>query len=220
MHIPHEINDISDFDQEIKEIFEEKVKYSVVNGIEYDDSINDGFKNLLNGINVINNFIGNTEIDFGSRTSDYNESLTNIKLICDKFDQVVRQLESRKNGFKINNEYDVQNIFHSLLTLYFDDIRREEYIPSSGGANSRVDFLLKPEQILIEIKKTRSTHTNKKLGEELIINIDRYPNHPDCKNLVFFIYDPDRIIKNPRGFENDFENRTKNINIKVFIRPE
>ena len=213
MYGSHESIPTSEFEQEIKEIFEEQIKDSIINGIDYGDGIDYGLENIKNSINNLITFPG-------IKTKNHSKSLKHIKLICDKFNKVVRQLESRKNGLKINDEYDVQNLFHDLLNLYFNDIRREEYVPSSGGANSRVDFLLKPEQILIEIKKTRSSHTNKKLGEELIIDIDRYPNHPDCKNLVFFMYDPDRIIINPRGFENDFESKTKNINIKVFIRPE
>ncbi len=48
--------------------------------------------------------------------------------------------------------------------------------------------------------------------------IDKYQTHPDCKNLVFFIYDPERKIANPRGFEEDLEIRSRNINVKVFIR--
>ena len=39
--------------------------------------------------------------------------------------------------------------------LYFDDIRAEEWTPSYAGKCARVDFLLKNEKIVIEVKKTR-----------------------------------------------------------------
>jgi DNA-binding sugar fermentation-stimulating protein len=60
---------------------------------------------------------------------------------------------ANRNTIEIEDEYDVQDLFHALLKLYFDDIRPEEYTPSYGGSASRVDFLLKDEQIIIEIKK-------------------------------------------------------------------
>ncbi len=149
-------------------------------------------------------------------------TIEKIELICNKFHQVARQMRSRhanRSTLEINDEYDVQDLFHSLLTLYFDDIRREESNPSYAGANSRADFLLKPEQTVIEIKKTRQGLNNKKLGDELTLDIKKYKAHPDCKVLVCFVYDPEGRINNPRGLEKDLEQAADNIEVKVFIRP-
>ena len=96
----------------------------------------------------------------------------------------MRSRHNNRSTLEINDEYDVQNLFHSLLTLYFDDIRREESNPSYAGANSRSDFLLKSEQTIIEIKKTRAGLKNKQLGEELTLDIHQYQTHPDCKTTV------------------------------------
>ena len=156
-----------------------------------------------------------------STYTDNINTIQKIKLICDKFHQVSRQMRSRydnRSTLEINDEYDVQDLFHSLLTLYFDDIRREESNPSYAGANSRSDFLLKSEQTIIEIKKTRQGLNSKKLGEELTLDIQKYQSHPDCKILVCFVYDPEGIINNPRGLERDLERVTEK-NVKVFIRP-
>ncbi|MEM6614676.1 MAG: hypothetical protein AAF652_21030, partial [Cyanobacteria bacterium P01_C01_bin.72] len=132
------------------------------------------------------------------------------------------QMRSRHRNrptLEINDEYDVQDLFHSLLTLYFDDIRREESNPSHAGANSRSDFLLKPEKIVIEIKKTREGLNARKLGEELTLDINKYQAHPDCETLVCFVYDPEARISNPRGLENDLEQITDKVKVKVLIRP-
>ncbi|GAF60916.1 hypothetical protein JCM18903_871 [Psychrobacter sp. JCM 18903] len=83
----------------------------------------------------------------------------NVELIINRFHQVCRQLSHRysnRSTLNINDEYDVQDLFHALLKLYFDDVRPEEYTPSYAGAASRTDFLLKNEQIIIELKKSRS----------------------------------------------------------------
>ncbi len=131
----------------------------------------------------------------------------------------MRSRYKKRATLEINDEYDVQDLFHSLLNLHFDDIRREESNPSYAGTNSRSDFLLKPEQTIIEIKKTREALKNKQLGEELTLDIQKYQAHPDCKTLVCFVYDREGRISNPRGLERDLEQNTEKIEVKVFVRP-
>lgn len=129
-----------------------------------------------------------------------------VKLIINRFHQVARQLRARysdRNTLEINDEYDVQDLFHALLKLYFDDVRAEEWTPSYAGASSRTDFLLKNEKIIVEIKKTRKSLKSKEIGEQLIADSMRYQAHPDCKILICFVYDPEGIIGNPKGIEND-----------------
>jgi REase_DpnII-MboI len=52
----------------------------------------------------------------------------------------------------MKDEYDVQDSLHALLKLHFDDVRREEWTPSYAGSQSRMDFLLKREKIVVETK--------------------------------------------------------------------
>ena len=76
---------------------------------------------------------------------------TVINIIFHKFHDVADQLTDRhdnRNSLHINDEYDVQDLLHALLTLYFDDIRPEEWTPSYAGSSSRMDFLLKQEKIV------------------------------------------------------------------------
>lgn len=40
-----------------------------------------------------------------------------------------------------DNEYDVQDLLHSLLRPWVKDIRAEEYTPSYAGSSTRIDFL-------------------------------------------------------------------------------
>ena len=60
---------------------------------------------------------------------------------------------------EIKDEYDVQDLLNALLRLNFDDVRPEEYTPSYAGSSTRVDFLLKKEKIVIEVKKTRKVQS-------------------------------------------------------------
>lgn len=146
-----------------------------------------------------------------------------VNKLINRFHLVAKQLRHRYNdrdSFEIVDEYDVQDLLHGLLKIDFDDVRPEEYTPSYAGASTRVDFLLKKEKIIIEVKKTRKGLTSKEIGEQLIIDMARYKSHPDCETLVCFIYDPEERIKNPIGLENDLEINAIDMNVKVIISPK
>jgi len=86
------------------------------------------------------------------------EALKHVERLCERFHLVARKLQSRhgeRSPFLIKDEFDVQDLLHSLLEIYFNDIRSEESGPSFAGAGSRADFLLKSEGIVVEVKKAR-----------------------------------------------------------------
>lgn len=149
-------------------------------------------------------------------------AIQNLNIIFSSFHKVVRQLRSRHNNrstLEVKDEYDVQDLLHALLRLYFDDIRPEEWTPSYAGRSARVDFLLKNEKIVIEVKKTREGLGDKELGEQLIIDIDKYKSHSDCEKLVCFVYDPEERIHNPIGIMNDL-NKQHDGFAMVIIKPD
>lgn len=112
------------------------------------------------------------------------------------------------------------DLLGALLAIRFDDIRPEEYSPSYAGANTRIDYLLKDHELVVEAKLTRAGHADKEIGEELIIDVARYRAHPDAKKLVCFIYDPDTYIANPAGFVRDLEKLSSaDLRVVVIISP-
>ena len=157
-----------------------------------------------------------------SPTSSNVFSVEKLLHLLERFHNVVIQLRNRHNDretLDVSDEYDVQDLLHALLEIYCEDIRDEEWTPSYAGTCSRQDFLLKQEKIVIETKKTRKGLGNRELADELIIDIDRYKTHPDCKYLICFVYDPENRIRNPRGFEYDLSKHTDGIEVIVIIRP-
>lgn len=146
-----------------------------------------------------------------------------LQAIIEKFHSVATQLKNRYNSkptIVIEDEYDVQDLMNALLRINFEDIRKEEYTPSYAGGSTRVDFLLKREQILIEVKKTRPTLKDKDVGNQLIVDIAHYKSHPDCKHLICFVYDPDNLLVNPRGLEDDLNrNTSEEMIVEVYVRP-
>jgi len=160
--------------------------------------------------------------DFDSPTRDDPEAIDSIQMIAERFHSVARQLRARHDNrptLELNDEYDMQDLIHALLRLFFDDVRVEEWTPSYAGGSSRVDFLLKPEQIVIETKRARPTLRAKELGTQLIDDIARYRTHPDCHRLVCFVYDPEGLIPNPRGLETDLADTPSDMPVTVLIRP-
>lgn len=179
----------------------------------------DRISSLLNGMI--------TEIDMLDDNDD--NSVTDsmaidiVANICNRFPKVVRQLKQRHAGRSticINDEYDVQDLFHALLQLHFENIEAEAQAPNHAGGASRIDFLLNSEQIGIEIKHTREGLTAKKLGEELIVDIERYQSHPNCKTLICFVYDPEYRISNPLGIENHLTRETELLKVITIITPK
>lgn len=131
-----------------------------------------------------------------------------IERMLERFPDFVASINRRhagRDGFVANDEYDVQDLLRSICLAYFDDVRDEEAVPSFAGKNSRIDLFLKEEARFIEVKMTRDGLRDKKLGEELSIDIPQYKEHLGCERLFCFIYDPGRLVRNPTGLKRDLE---------------
>jgi hypothetical protein len=142
--------------------------------------------------------------------------------LCIRFHEVAKQLRIRhdhRTTIDIQDEYDVQDLMHALLRIFFEDVRHEEWTPSYAGGAARMDFLLPDEQTVLETKKTRNGLGSKEIGEELIIDIAKYQQHPKCKRLICFVYDPEGRISNPRGLEKDLSKKHGELQVAVLIVP-
>lgn len=146
-----------------------------------------------------------------------------ILMLAERFHRVVRQIWQRHNNrttLKVDDEYDVQDLFHALLTIYFDDIRKEEWAPSYAGGSSRMDFLLPEIEAVVETTMMRPSLSTRELGEQLIVDIAKYRSHPACRTLFCVVYDPDGRIANPRGVENDLSTQEQRLVTHVVIVPK
>jgi hypothetical protein len=158
-----------------------------------------------------------------SKTDTFKNQFNNLILLLNRFHKVAQAIRERHNNKEtliIQNEYDVQDLLNGLLQLHFDDIRKEDFSPSHAGANSRLDFVLKKEKIIIEVKMTNEQLTINKLGQDLLVDIGRYKEYPDCNDLVIFIYDKGDYIRNKSGFINDLQKQsTTKLKVTVVINP-
>lgn len=174
--------------------------------------------------NKLSSYISVLDIKSDSeRTCDNSDPLNVVLHICSRFSNVVRSLKKRysnRTPLTMKDEYDVQYLLNSLLTVSFDDVRSEEPVPSCASTSSRIDFLLKNEGIAIETKMTRANLDDKELSKQLIQDIAQYQAHPDVTTLVCFVYDPNQLIVNPVSIINDLEQQSRdNLTVKVVITP-
>lgn len=146
-----------------------------------------------------------------------------ISNLLRRFHVFVLQIRSRhdeRRTIEIEDEYDVQDLLHSLLKLHFEDVRPEEWTPSYAGYSTRMDFLLKREKIVVEAKMTRKGLDQKGILQELSEDIERYRSHPECKTLFCFVYDPENYCKNPVALEDDLGGQRDGIRVVVRVFPK
>lgn len=146
-----------------------------------------------------------------------------VRVICERFNIVANALADRYDNratMTMTDEYDVQDLMGALLKLHFTDVRPEEWTPSYAGNASRMDFLLKSEQVVVEAKMTRKGLGQRELVTQLAEDILRYQAHQDCKTLICFVYDPAGKCSNPTALENDLTTEDGELQVIVIVQPK
>ena len=147
-----------------------------------------------------------------------------LEIVVKGLRRAMHPLTHRRKGVQplsFGNEYDVQDLLHALLRPWINDIRPEEFTPSYASSSTRMDFLLPAHELVIETKIVRDRTHAKKIGDELIIDIEHYRKHPNCRNLWCVIYDPDQLITNAEGLKADLEgqrfSKEEEVHVRVFV---
>lgn len=148
------------------------------------------------------------------------DSVAVVTTIGARFLDVSRQLKRRyaqRATLEVNDEYDAQDLVHSLLKVFFDDIRAEEWTPSYAGGATRIDFVLPRYRLAIELKHARTSMTTKDVGEQLVVDVTKYAQHPNVRHLVCLVFDKDGLLANPRGIEGDLSKPHEGLGVTVRI---
>lgn len=144
-----------------------------------------------------------------------------VQSLGDRMLLVERELAHRHDSratIEVNDEYDSQDLFRSLLRIFFQDVRPEVVSPQYAGGSSRVDFLLPEYELAIELKFTRNSLPDRKLGEELIVDRDRYSTLGGVRHLICLVFDSKGILRNPRGLERDLARESSLDDFAVTVR--
>lgn len=135
--------------------------------------------------------------------------------------RAMHPLTHRRKGatcLAFTSEYDIQDLLHSMLRPWIADIRPEEYTPSYAGSSTRMDFLMPKYSLVIEIKFVRDRAHGRKIGDELIIDIEHYRRHPQCSKLWCVVYDPAKLLQNAEGLRSDLEGERRTSDGDVQVR--
>ena len=81
-----------------------------------------------------------------------------------------------------------------------------------------MDFLLPKYKLVLELKFVRDRQHARKIGDELIIDIEHYRRHPDCDDLWCVIFDTEHLLVNAEGLKNDLEGERTTKDGKVRVR--
>ncbi len=115
------------------------------------------------------------------------------------------------DAIRIKNEYDIQFFLYAYLKPLYPEARAE-VSEDTGYSTVRTDIYIEPDKV-IEIKCSRKSMQVKKLLEEIEADIVHY----SASNIYFFIYDKEKIIKEPLSLKNHFEKKIKEKNIHIII---
>jgi hypothetical protein len=174
------------------------------------------FRRLIEGRLQTQNSVGSVRF-----AGDRLDAVATVLALGDRFLYVCRALRQRHSGratLELNDEYDAQDLLRSLLVIFFEDVRPEVVTPNYAGGSSRVDFVLPEYRLGIELKWTRSGMTGRDLGDQLIIDRDRYKEKHDVHHLVCLVFDHDGLLRNPRGLEKDLTRATSTEGMAVTVR--
>lgn len=136
---------------------------------------------------------------------------------------IARQLRLRgeyRATLNVEDELDAQDLLHALLRLSFDDIETSEWVPGYANGTARVMFLLNDGRLAIIVKKTRSGLNTRDLTEQLRADIEHCRTLKRCSTLLYFVYDPEGRIGNPRGLETDLISISDQLTVDVYVAPK
>jgi hypothetical protein len=144
--------------------------------------------------------------------------------ICERFHRAIGHLVHRRKGkhpIDFRDEYDVQDVFGTIIKCCYEDVRDEEWTPSYAGRSKKIDFVVADIRTAAELKRARN---GQDVARELAEDIMFYKRKEGVDTLVCFVYDPDNIFrKDAAQIEKDLSGHHTqdghSLDVIVIIRP-
>ena len=144
-----------------------------------------------------------------------------VSNILTNFSNAIMKIKKRRaehEQFDFNDEYDVQDILYVMLKPIFTNLKDEDPIPKVGGRSSRIDLIIREENILIEVKMIKENEKDeKRVIDDLKQDLESYHVCQWIKFLFCFIYDPYNKTSDRANFKDlDGIRKKNNSEFKVF----
>ena len=107
----------------------------------------------------------------------------------------LRTRRARGGTLKLESEADVQDVIFTMLKPSVPDLIPESPIQKVASRYVIQDFVTKQLQLVIEAKFVRDQKHATGITKELNDDIEMYQHDPNCQTLVFFVYDPQGLIR-------------------------
>jgi len=120
------------------------------------------------------------------------------------FSDCVRYLNTRRSRgalLTLDDEAAVQDVLYLMLRPWIIDLVPENPTDRVANRFAIKDFFSKANRLVIEAKYVRNLEHGKSIVKELNDDIETYRYHPNCDDLIFFIYDPDALIPDGAALE-------------------
>lgn len=190
--------------------------------------LNTALQSITSGVDI--------DVQLQILLEDFESALLKIKFINKNADEVVRDVlnnfsnaiqkiitnrRSNHPNFKIEDEYDVQDILYVILKSFFPNLRDEDPIPKVGGKSTKIDLILREEGILVEAKMIKAKDSNEThFIEQLKVDFESYHECKWLRKLFCFVYDPYKKTRDISNF-NDLNGERKkgehHFNVEVFV---
>ncbi|HVZ71412.1 MAG TPA: hypothetical protein VHJ20_03475 [Polyangia bacterium] len=141
-------------------------------------------------------------------------SVKSILSALQEFTECVRYLNTRRSTsavLELNSEAAVQDALYLMLRPWITDLVPESPTSREGNRYSIKDFVTVSSRCIIEAKFVRDKDHARNISRELHDDIEMYRSHPACRDLIFFVYDPDHLVADSGALRRQIEvDRTYN----------
>ena len=124
-------------------------------------------------------------------------ALESVFAVIDAFPASAGVLRNRQRGrpsFELTDEYDVQDLFHTMILPAVTDIVPEDPAPKVAGRSSRLDFVSRKTRLGFELKHLKSAADRERVREEILLDERVYQAHPYIDTVVVFVSDPSTFL--------------------------
>lgn len=121
-----------------------------------------------------------------------------IVRLCQRIRYAAKILEARqrknKQAYVIEDEYDVQDLLHSIIRAYIKFSVQEDPLGKVAGTKSgRADISIEELGVLIEVKYVHGPEDQKRIFEDFSQDLVLYPKWTRLTTLIFLIYNSDDL---------------------------